>query len=289
MIMSLKNAIKGTPFYKLLKLPYDFLRYIFSYKTNRHHIRRIESQLNELAIKSEKRYDDILNTLFRLHPITVAHNIVIETDVPVAIDSIDHQVPSGTIRDNTLYPRFVHACERYWGGKGKYLDLGCAGGGVVRNFLEAGHFAAGIEGSNLSLVNRRAEWGRIPNHLFTADITAPFMLRDKDSNQPFLFNMIGAWEVMEHMAEEKHEILFKNIVSHLEPNGIFVASVATFHLLHHVCVHDYEWWVQRFAQFGLTVIDHTNIFSGYDFPRGLQDWSSSGQGFHVICKKLGSI
>jgi 2-polyprenyl-3-methyl-5-hydroxy-6-metoxy-1,4-benzoquinol methylase len=110
-------------------------------------------------------------------------------------------MPSGTINDNTLSLRFIFACERYFGRKLSYLGLGCAGWGLVRNFLQYGHFSVGIEGNDLSYRMKRAEWARIPMNLFTADIIKPFELKDSDGSVE-TFDVIGAWEVMEHLPEE---------------------------------------------------------------------------------------
>jgi hypothetical protein len=54
------------------------------------------------------------------------------------------------------------------------MDLGCSGGGIILDALLRGHMAIGLEGSDVSLKQQRAEWRVIPNHLFTCDITKPF-------------------------------------------------------------------------------------------------------------------
>ena len=51
------------------------------------------------------------------------------------------------------------------------LDIGCSGGGFVRDLLDDGHIAIGLEGSDYSKKSRRAEWAIIPDFLFTADVT----------------------------------------------------------------------------------------------------------------------
>ena len=181
-------------------------------------------------------------------------------------------MPSGTINDNTLSLRFIFACERYFGRKLSYLGLGCAGWGLVRNFLQYGHFSVGIEGNDLSYRMKRAEWARTPMNLFTADIIKPFELKDSDGSVE-TFDVIGAWEVMEHLPEESLPSFCQNIVSHLSSDGIFVASVAMFSLPHHVCLHEEAWCIKTFAENGLHKIYHSNIFDVADFPRGGEsDW-----------------
>jgi len=58
----------------------------------------------------------------------------------------------------------------------KILDMGCSGGGFVRNCLDDGCLAIGLEGSDYSKRHRRAEWRVIPEYLFTCDVTASLKL-----------------------------------------------------------------------------------------------------------------
>ncbi len=71
----------------------------------------------------------------------------VETDFPVAYQSDDHLHPHGTIRDNSRNYRFNLRLYRMLGYRKdlSLLDLGCAGGGLVRSFLEDGFDAVGVE------------------------------------------------------------------------------------------------------------------------------------------------
>jgi hypothetical protein len=102
---------------------------------------------------------------------------VLKTNKPVAFDSPDHIVPRGTKYDNTRNMLFNKKLEALFGHRSLYvLDLGCAGGGFVKDCLEDGHFAVGLEGSDYSKKLERAEWRTIPANLFTCDITEDFSL-----------------------------------------------------------------------------------------------------------------
>ncbi|MGB1548571.1 MAG: hypothetical protein ACPHIA_08600, partial [Alphaproteobacteria bacterium] len=70
--------------------------------------------------------------------------VAIKTDYPVALASNDHLHPRGTMNDNTRHPRFVTALREWLGDDLSYLDLGCAGGGLVFDFLINGFEAYGI-------------------------------------------------------------------------------------------------------------------------------------------------
>jgi SAM-dependent methyltransferase len=274
---------KAIPILKRFYL-YNAALSLLSYKTNSGHIRELNANVRQIRDISDKNYQETLNVLYRIHPVQKEHNLILETETPVALDSLDHIMPSGTMRDNTCKPRFVKACEKFKGEACSYLDLGCAGGGLVRNFLESGHFSIGVEGSNYSFLEGRAEWARIPRHLFTADITKPFSIKDARTAEPQLFDIVGAWEVMEHLPEESLPAFCRNVISHLSPGGVFIASVAMFPLPHHICLHEEKWWVEMFAEHGLYRIAHRNDFVPGDFPRGENDWPPE-MGFHIVCKR----
>jgi SAM-dependent methyltransferase len=233
---------------------------------------------------------DLLQIL--LHDITTQGPVaLLEAERRLAIDSDDHRFPRGTRNDNTRYPRFRWKCEQVCGRKLSLLDVGCAGGGIVLEFLLAGHFALGLEGSDYSMRTQRACWRLIPNHLMTCDVTRPFCL-----HQPILFDVISAWEVLEHIREADLPQFFKNIRSHLAPGGFFVASIATFEdrdpvsgAVWHVTVRDREWWQCQFARAGLEPVQ--DLFETLDFPRGSgngpNDWSvlaNPEYGFHAVLR-----
>lgn len=218
----------------------------------------------------------------------------VETDWPVAVQSDDHKWPRGTIQDNFSNTRFNVKLYAMLGFKPdiQLLDLGCAGGGFVRTLIEDGHTAIGIEGSDVSRKLRSREWDTCPLHLFTADITTPFQVRTKD-DEPMIFDVVTAWEVLEHIPQESMDGLFDNIRRHLRPGGYFFGSVCLLPdenpitgAVYHVSLYPREWWLERFARFDLyELADHS--FEIEDYVRGnatgLTEWDPRhGGGFHLV-------
>jgi len=220
----------------------------------------------------------------------------VETAHPVAAASADHLHPRGTAVDNSVNPRFN---LRVYGllatqEKISLMDLGCAGGGLVRSFLEDGHIAIGIEGSDLSRRERSGEWDTIPFHLFTCDLTKPFQV--KLDGRPFQFDVITAWEVLEHIPDAALTCMIQSIHSHLRTGGYFIGSVDLLpdgNPLTGACYHrtlqPAEWWAERFRAQGLVKVEK-HPFRTEDMVRGnglsLKDWHpADGGGIHLVLRK----
>ena len=266
-------------------------------------IGRIEAGIEDLKrligdhviYRDQIQYRDLLLLLDRAVHWRGKEEAHIETEYPVAIASHDHLFPRGTVNDNTRYPRFVKACERVMGRKLTALDLGCAGGGLVLEFLLEGHRAFGVEGSDMSAKSLRAEWRLLADRLFTADATKPFAIMEGADR--LAFNLICAWEVMEHIPEHLLPGLLHNVTGHLAPDGLFVGSVAMFPdedpttgAVWHVTLREKTWWRDRFADAGLEMLEDHG-FEPRDFPRGnphgqyLADFvANPDMGFHFVCR-----
>jgi 2-polyprenyl-3-methyl-5-hydroxy-6-metoxy-1,4-benzoquinol methylase len=223
---------------------------------------------------------------------------LLETNNPVAIQSNDHIYPRGTKFDNTRHPRFVLACENiFLNKKLSVLDLGCAGGGIVYDFIHRGHNALGLEGSDYSKINQRAEWRIIPDNLKTCDITKPFKIHNKTVNCIAQFDIICMWEVLEHINEEDQFQLFNNIATHLKPEGYFVGSIAMHDdivngVSFHPTLHNQDWWKAKFKELGFRFIENGFMTFG-DNCRGSGNgiWDSNFKinpemGFHFIAQKI---
>ena len=152
--------------------------------------------------------------------------IKINTEYPIAYESPDHIMPWGTMRDNSTSEGFIIEAENMFKNNPfRTLDIGCSGGQLTIDFAAKGHLAVGIEGSDYSIKHQRANWPEYHNRLlFTADATKPFSVTF--ANEPIKFDLITAWELIEHIHPNDLNALFKNIAANLSDNGIFVASIS---------------------------------------------------------------
>lgn len=218
---------------------------------------------------------DILVALQSKLQFIAAHDVKLITEHPVAINSNDHLVPHGTARDNTRYPRFIRKCETLFPADRElaFLDLGCSGGGMVLEAILRGHFALGLEGSDYSLKQQRAEWRLLKNNLYTCDITKEFTLQHHGSGQVMQFDIITAWEVLEHLPEGELPIFFENIKNHLKSDGYFIASIAIWDDIDpetginwHQTVKPQVWWEHLLDEHGFTL--HKTLLNPLDLARG---------------------
>lgn len=200
--------------------------------------------------------------------------VEVKTKHPVAYSSPDHTNPWGTKRDNFTNLKFVDEIQNYFTeGNFSFMDLGCSGGQLVTDFLRSStcKIAVGLEGSDYSVKHRRANWPEFHNkNLFTCDITEEFTVLD--DGKPVQFDLITAWEVLEHIPVEKVPGLIENIHKHLKPGGIFACSISVASdkpegVELHVTRKYPDWWISQFEKFGLS-------------PKG--DVKDDGFGYHYI-------
>jgi len=211
------------------------------------------------------------------------------TNNPVAYESPDHLMPWGTKNDNSTNHLFIDEIQTFFKqnyelDKIKFLDLGCSGGQLVVDFHNRGNLSVGLEGSDYSVKHQRANWPEYHNSLlFTCDITKPYSLHDGDDK--INFNIITAWEVVEHIHPDDLKNFFQYINDNLEEEGIFLASISTKediiegHILHQSVFSEKIWY----EKLNNDILQNTNLVL-YSYPflnvvRG--DWGS----FHICLKK----
>jgi len=198
------------------------------------------------------------------------------TEHPIAVNSLDHIYPDGTARDNSANYIFNKKLfDLFSGRRISVLDLGCAGVGFVKTIIEGGHVAVGLEGSDYSLVNRRAEWVTIPDNLFTCDITKPFVLHT-GNNEPHQFDVVTVWEVLEHIKEDDLPLLINNINNHLKHSGLFIGSTTDmswkgdYDVEYHQTMKPIEWWIKLFEKIGFARQPQIEDYFGGDWVRAVQ-------------------
>jgi SAM-dependent methyltransferase len=187
--------------------------------------------------------------------------ISLETNFPVAFESPDHLVPWGTAKDNSKNYRFNQKINKLFKNfpmPFSILDLGCSGGGFIADCMNDGVIAVGLEGSDYSLKYGRAEWGRIPNNLFTCDVTKPFRISETFQNikKDLNFNVITSFEIMEHIKTNDILNVINNVKLHLKDKGIWIMSISSEDDLIdgvnlHQTVESKKWWIEKFNSYGL--------------------------------------
>lgn len=197
----------------------------------------------------------------------------------VATDSPDHLYPWGTARDNTTDHGFINEVEQYLGNKSlKVLDIGCSGGQLVVDFNARGHNAVGIEGSDYSVKQQRANWPAYHNIcLFTCDATKDYTVVEQGTT-PVLFDLITAWEVVEHIKYDDLGTFFGNITKHMHKESIFCASIAPIPDVQggytlHQSVYSAEEWKNNILP---------KYFRVFDLP--FHNKVRYGDSFHVLLK-----
>ena len=188
------------------------------------------------------------------------------TDYSLAEYSWDYKQPLGNLHDNTKHLPFNTRIEQLISNRPIcMIDFGCAGGGIVEDFIDRGHLAIGLDGSDASYLIKRACWGKIPNNLFLCDCARPFQVLC--NSQPFKADVITSFEFFEHIYREDIPKVCDNIKNLLNKDGFSIHSIALFESGHHVTWKDKEWWFYIFEQNGLRIRpDILSEFEKYQLP-----------------------
>jgi hypothetical protein len=210
----------------------------------------------------------------------------------IAYESPDHLIPKGTRSNNSRNKRFNRKLywlylDTYARSQLKILDLGCAGGGFVKDCIDSGCLAVGLEGSDYSKIRKRMEWATIPEFLFTCDITKSFDLYVDSSTKKrerILFEVVTSWELLEHIHNRDLDQLAANVKNHLAPHGLWIMSVSSEEdivdgVQLHQTVKPREWWIERFKSLGFHALDDYVRFFNTQFVRGPK---TNNPGFHLV-------
>ena len=128
------------------------------------------------------------------------------------------------------------------------LDVGCAGGGWLSEWTQAG--AADVFGVDGAYVDP-ADLAIGSERFMAADLALPFELGKT-------FDLVQSLEVAEHIDEAASDIFVSNLVRHAGRFILFSAAVPGQGGEYHVNEQPYDFWRKRFAESG---------FGAYDFVR----------------------
>ena len=216
------------------------------------------------------------------------NNLKLETNHPIAFDSPDHLMPWGTMRDNTSNIDFIDEIHEFFKlncdlDNFNFMDLGCSGGQLAVDFHSKGNISVGLEGSDYSVKHQRANWPQYHNKvLFTCDVTKPYTIFNNDIKVEF--DIITAWEVVEHIHPDDLGLFFTHINNNLKDGGIFLASISTIEdviegfKLHQSVFSEGEWYA-KFPE----IVDGTNLkLYQYPFDNKVREGNNS---FHIFLRK----
>jgi 2-polyprenyl-3-methyl-5-hydroxy-6-metoxy-1,4-benzoquinol methylase len=203
---------------------------------------------------------------------------VLDTDHPIAIDSYDHI-------DTSIYPAWIKEKDKSFNlafnaklyqivtPPMSVLDFGCGAGTFVKSILDEGNDAVGLEGSTHPKLVEMGGWPFIPDNLFTCDVTHPFIVHRGD-HIPYQFDVVTAWEFVEHIQEQDLNQVWGNMRSHLRIGGLFIMSTPSdiYHppkhgLDHHRTRREWQWWILQLTKAGFLRRVDLNAHFGRDWVR----------------------
>lgn len=200
---------------------------------------------------------------------------VMQATKPVAYDSPDYYSPVGTLGQSSS-DAFNLALLRWLPVETlSILDLGCAGGAMVGDFYDLGCLAVGVEGTDHQKKAKSGLWGRLPDNLLTADISRPFQihLRSGAVHEPAKFQVVTAWEVLEHIKADNLPQVMENIDRHLAKDGVLIMSICPISdqvdgVEMHQTIQPQEWWVDLFSRLGYRAHPEVVTYFGRAVVRG---------------------
>ena len=165
----------------------------------------------------------------------------------------------------------------------------------MKDCIEDGHMAIGLEGSDHSKKIKRAEWATIPDFLFTCDVRERFdvfLSVHHGEKTRVWFDAVTSWDVLEHIEEEKLPAISDNVRRHLKGNGLWLLSISPNEdLINGINLHrimrEKTWWIEKFSKLGFI---HNEGFVKYfntQFVRGPKYFAPDS--FHLVLSRDGGI
>ncbi len=165
---------------------------------------------------------------------------------------INNETFAGESHKNQAFNQYLKAlfCRKI-----SVLDLGC-GGGFIHDTVQNGDDALGIEGFSQYQRNQIHAWKLIPDNLQIMNIAQPFIITD-ENNQRVNFDVVTAWEVLEHLFEDEVDVFLKNVVNHIHNDSFICFTVSYRPDNGHFTIKSLEWWKERFFNNGLLLTEIT--------------------------------
>ncbi len=201
--------------------------------------------------------------------------MIIETNYLCAYDSLDYTKPIGAVNDDHSNKKYIDEIESLFNRKFSYLELGCAGGLIIKDLVDKGHDAYGIEGTDHPISIGRHAWTIYHNtRLFTCDLAKPFKILEAPK-----FDVISNWEFFEHIPTDSILYLLSKIYLHLSDSGIVICGISYSVDEHHLSIFKRDEWESKFFNTLFTTND-------YDLSNKLrEDYIGDHKSFFVILRK----
>ncbi len=208
----------------------------------------------------------------------------LDTEHPVATESYDYIDSKIQELDLSYNPAFNAKLYQICQGPLTVLDVGCGAGNFVKTVIADGREAVGLEGDSHHLDHKYDGWSAVPSNLFTCDVAYRFTLHQGD-HVPYCFDVVTAWEFVEHIQESDLPMVWNNIRRHLRVGGLFIMTTPSdirHHprrgLDHHRTRRDEAWWTATIMQHGFLRLYEIEEFFGEDWVRR--------SGVHQVYAKL---
>ena len=146
--------------------------------------------------------------------------MIVNTKFEFCVDSPDFTIPIGAIHDDTTDLDYIKSIEEFFDNrKLTTLELGCSGGRVVKDLVDRGHDAYGLEGTPFPMALKRPAWVELyKKRLFTCDLSKPFELLN-DDGENMTFDAISHWEFLEHLPPSSLDYFHARLYVHLKDDG----------------------------------------------------------------------